>query len=279
MRLKYLVLFVVFVHVNAGQVWLKDLTSPNGLDLGYGAVLKLNEIQKARNVPIMERLSLDLNLGDLFGVSVAKAKRDGVELDFYVKKNWDVEEGRGKKDEGGKYVMPMVIGYKAAVLITSMFAVMKVLTLKAIFLAKAALIISFFVLILKLKDHRSPEIIEVEQHGYPAHSGHFTAKDLGLQQFGGFGGAYGNQNYGKDAQSSNIYQDVVYAPSAAGSSAVEPNSAYGSSSNEPAVPARMARNGPALERKRDNIYTKTFIGANGTKNMLSLKRYFSPDTS
>lgn len=61
----------------------------------------------------------------------------------------------------------MVIGYKAALMISAAFAVMKMLTMKAIILAKAALLISIVVLLMKLKhQHHGPELIEVEQHGF-----------------------------------------------------------------------------------------------------------------
>lgn len=95
MRSICLLLMIVLGNVKGdGQVWLKDLISPKGWNLGYGVVLRLNESNKGKDVPLTERLSLDINLGDFIGVSVGKPKIDGIELDFYVKKNDNyLEEG------------------------------------------------------------------------------------------------------------------------------------------------------------------------------------------
>lgn len=95
MRSICLLLMVVLGNAKGdGQVWLKDLISLKGWDLGYGVVLRLNESNKGKDVPLTERLTLDINLGDLVGVSVGKAKSEGIELDFYVKKNLNyLEEG------------------------------------------------------------------------------------------------------------------------------------------------------------------------------------------
>lgn len=92
MRLVWLVFLVVLANVNAGHVWLKDLFSPKGVDLGCGVVLKLHQ-KNGENVPIMERFTLDLKLGNSLGVSVGKPKSDGVELDFYVNKDGNFHEG------------------------------------------------------------------------------------------------------------------------------------------------------------------------------------------
>ncbi|CAG9760713.1 unnamed protein product [Ceutorhynchus assimilis] len=255
---KYDIETILFVNVNAGNVWLKDLISPKGWDLGYGVVLKLNESPKGRNAPIMDRLSLDLNLGDVVGVSVGKAsKSEGVELDFYVKKNVDYQEGRGSKKGGGKHMIPMIIGYKAAILISLMFGVMKILTLKAIILAKAALLISVFVLISKLKNHRPSEVIEFEQHSHPPPP-YYIEKDQGFHGYGGYG-SFGHAGYGRDssAQSSNLYQ--AYAPSSGTTgAAAESNTAYSSltaSDSGAAVPVALARQGQNnnnIEKRRDS---------------------------
>lgn len=201
MRSICLLLMVVLGNVNGdGQVWLKDLISPKGWNLGYGVVLRLNESNNGKDVPLTERLSMDINLGDFVGVSVGKLKRDGIELDFYVKKNDNYLEeglyeffllskqriyltflGRGKKNgENGKYMIPMVLGYKSAILLTGMFGIIKLLTMKAIFLAKIALLISLYVLLLKFKHHQPAEIVEVEQLEYPVHPPiYFPSKGYG----------------------------------------------------------------------------------------------------
>lgn len=92
--MRSVLLAVFFINVNADEVWLKDLFSPKGWNLGYGVVLKLNESVKGKDLPIMERLSLDVNFGKLVGVSVGKADSEGIDLDFYVKKNVDYSEGK-----------------------------------------------------------------------------------------------------------------------------------------------------------------------------------------
>lgn len=64
-------------------------------------------------------------------------------------------------------MIPMVMGYKSAILLTGMFGMIKLITLKAVFLAKIALLISLYVLLLKFKHHKPAEIVEVEQLEYP----------------------------------------------------------------------------------------------------------------
>ncbi|XP_066247963.1 uncharacterized protein [Euwallacea similis] len=303
MRAICLVLVVVITTANAdGQVWLKDIISPKGWDLGYGIVLKINDSSKENNTPLMERLSLDLNLGDLFGVSVGKAKSDGVELDFYLKKNVDnEEEGRGKKGGGdhGHYMIPMVVGYKAAILLAGALGLTKLIALKALFVAKAALLISFFLLLLKLKGNHGPEIIEVEQHGFPSHHVpvHFSGKDFGNQGFHGYnGGGYGggggggagggggsgglggyggggggggfiNNYVGKESQAANVYHEVVYQPTGSGSNVQETNIPYAGGSGH-----ESASIGGTMEKKRDTYFQKMLGGD------VRIKKYVSPDT-
>ncbi|KAH1009406.1 hypothetical protein HUJ04_001765 [Dendroctonus ponderosae] len=288
MRLVWLVFLVVLANVNAGHVWLKDLFSPKGLDLGYGVVLKLNDSHKdGKNVPIMERFTLDLKLGDLLGVSVGKPKSDGVELDFYVNKDGNFHEGRGKKDDNSKQMMiQMIIGYKAALAISAMMAVIKLLTLKALIAAKAALMISLLVLILKLKQPHSSEVVEVEQLEYP--SPPIIAKDIG-PSFQGTAGGYGGgfrggagqggsvqHNYGQEAQSSNMYSDIIYAPSGAGLQAnSEQNSPYNAADTEASTQTGIARKGKDIQRKRDTAYFRKMLSGSAA-NILTVKKYILP---
>jgi len=90
--------------------------------------------------------------------------------------------GRGKKnEENSKYMIPMVLGYKSAILLTGMFGMIKLLTMKAIFLAKIALLISLYVLLLKFKHHQPAEIVEVEQLEYPVRPPiYFPSKAYGI---------------------------------------------------------------------------------------------------
>ncbi|XP_066146157.1 uncharacterized protein [Euwallacea fornicatus] len=209
--------------------------------------------------------------------------------------------GRGKKGDGeqGHYMIPMVVGYKAAILLAGALGVTKLIALKALFVAKAALLISFFVLLLKLKEKHGAEIIEVEQHGFPSHHVpvHFPGKDFGSQGFQGYnGGGYGgggggvgggagvaaglggyggggdgggfiNNYVGKEGQTANVYHEVVYQPTGSGSNVQETNVPYNGGTGH-----ESASIGGTMEKKRDTYFQKMLGGD------VRIKKYVSPDT-
>ncbi|XP_060528774.1 uncharacterized protein LOC132703493 isoform X2 [Cylas formicarius] len=147
----------------------------------------------------MERLSIDVALGD-YTVSWGGAKNNDVELKIDANDN-NQFEARRKGDRDGKHNMySMLISFKTAMLTTVMVAALKLVTLKSIILAKMALMISIIALLSKLKnEHHRPHYIEIEErapvhsYGYHDHRGHVD----------------------HEASSSNLYNDVIYAPSAA----------------------------------------------------------------
>lgn len=85
----------------------------------------------------------------------------------------------------------------------------------------------------------------------------------------GGGGNYGH-TYGNEAQGSDTYQDVVYAPSTQGSAISENNSPY--------IPVTNNDQGNVRNVERDNPYFDKMLGANSGNSLLTNQKYISPES-
>lgn len=81
---------VLMICASANATWMKDLVSPNGLDLYQGLKAKLHDTGDV-NATFLQRVSLSVDYGGV-GVSVGRsATADDFELNFHVN---EVVEGK-----------------------------------------------------------------------------------------------------------------------------------------------------------------------------------------
>lgn len=90
-RIVIVVFFTVIVTVHyTNAIWLTDIVSDHGLDVGNGLLIRLDE-QNKKNATIFERLALRMDLGE-FGITLGKAKaRNAIELDFHLNNHTEFE--------------------------------------------------------------------------------------------------------------------------------------------------------------------------------------------
>ncbi|XP_023015730.2 uncharacterized protein [Leptinotarsa decemlineata] len=228
--------------------WLSDMTSPKGWQFGEGMVFHLQDT-KVKNNSLLDRIAIRFDFGNVGVSATQKPENEAIELDFYVKER---EEGRSKKL--GNMMIPYLLGAVKAGVMTMALGTLKILAIKSLVLAKAALIMTLLILGLKfLKQEQEPaKYVEVSPPG--------TYEFYPSQDYGGYGDA--------DSYSANMNSYVPYSG--------YPLSAAGSTLNYATIEVPGNDTLPLLQvlpgtKRHDQNWRKV------TPSILTIRRYSKPD--
>ncbi|KAL3268018.1 hypothetical protein HHI36_007151 [Cryptolaemus montrouzieri] len=159
------VCFCALISVACGG-WLEEMISPQGLDLGAGFSVRLED-RNITNSSFFDNHAFRMDYGN-YGVCFSKnIEKDAVEVELMKQ---DPVRGRGQKM--GNIILPAIIGFKAAGITAMVLFAMKVLVVKAFMVAKFALLLSSAIFIKKYlfhDHHHEPTYVEIEHHGSDHH--------------------------------------------------------------------------------------------------------------
>ncbi|XP_072389916.1 uncharacterized protein [Diabrotica undecimpunctata] len=148
-------LFISFCHAS----WVNDIISPKGWKFGDGMVFHIEDT-KDKNLSLFDRIALKVDYGKVQVSAVQKPEKEAVQLNFFFR---DEEEGRSKKNMG-TMMIPFLIGVAKGTAVTMVLSALKLFAIKALLLAKTALILSVIIIASKYIKKSEPQYMEVEQH-------------------------------------------------------------------------------------------------------------------
>ncbi|XP_076266963.1 uncharacterized protein LOC143200372 [Rhynchophorus ferrugineus] len=240
--------FYVFNVVNSNSEGLMRLIPYSGLDLGDGVILKINYSRSGRDLALLDRLLVDYSFSERAGVTFRDINKDNVILDFYLKTLDDGQSKARRKTDGVKYLIPIVLGFKTALISALILGFIKLISVKALSVANTALLISSVIYYLKNKKDQSKESVKLMQQNV---------------------GSY-TQTESSDANI-NIYHQSPYKDFTRGPSNMAQlgsNSGYLAEFSYNHIPS-YRRRAQHFERRNDNKATN--LASSGSK--IPIKRY------